>query len=290
MEAFAQIETHYDLLRLGIFNQVVFQTQFFSAIIGSCRRLTFFTGQNFASCFAFNRANAIRAYTQALVQLQAQLALNGIYRQADQLCATSISEVLTCATCATCILGMAGTDCCDAADCATGVCGNNFCVDSPSNGGTPTFVLGWYGDDVYSLSVAGPIASLTVPIASLTSTVNIPSFVSENAIAIPFDSIAVPGGSYGYTDTLISVGTDVVDPWALYVFEDGEMTIATSGQTGSASGTFEYGGRVPSVSPSMMPSQSAVPSSTTMPTNMERRVLAEEDEVATGVLNHLRVN
>ena len=285
MEAFAQIETQYDLLRLGIFNQVVFQTQFFSAIIGSCRRLTFFTGQNFASCFAFNRANVIRAYTQALaqIQLQAQHALNGIYRQADQLCATSISEVLTFATCATCILGMAGTDCCDAADCATGVCGNNFCVDSPSNGGTPTFVLGWYGDDVYSLSVADPIASLT-------STVNIPSFVSENAIAIPFDSIAAPGGSYGYTVTLISVRTDVVDPWALYVFEDGEMTIVISGQTGSASGIFEYGGRVPSVSPSMMPSQSAVPSSTTMPTNMERRVLAEEDEVATGVLNHLRFN
>ena len=247
--------------------------------------MTFFTGQNFASCFAFNRANAIRAYTQTLAQirLQAQLALNGIYRQADQLCATSISEVLTCATCATCILGMAGTDCCDAADCATGVCGNNFCVDSPSNGGTPTFVLGWYGDDVYSLSVADPIASLT-------STVNIPSFVSENAIATPFDSIAAPGGSYGDTVTLISVRTDVVDPWALYVFEDGEMTIVISGQTGSASGIFEYGGRVPSVSPSMMPSQSAVPSSTTMPTNMERRVLAEEDEVATGVLNHLRFN
>ena len=37
------------------------------------------------------------------------------------------------------------------------------------------------------------------------------------------------------------------------------------------------GPRGPLVSPSMMPSQSAVPSTTTMPTNMERRVLAEEE-------------
>ena len=164
----------------------------------------------------------------------------------DWLCSKSVGDVIDCTKCASCMLELEGAECCAESHCnENAVCGNNFCVNTLPDDATLIFVLGWFGDDVYELAVAGPAPSSE-------KVVNIPAGVSENAIAIVLNTTASPHGFYDYQVTLNFEKGGVTDPWTLYVLEDGAMSTVASGRGGEAS-TYEYGTRHPSPSPSAVP-------------------------------------
>ena len=162
----------------------------------------------------------------------------------NQLCDGFVEESLHCTECSHCVRGRARSECCASENhCDDNhICANNFCIEAfPSS--FLTLVLGWFGEDIYGFSVEGPLVS-SGPIE------RIPSSFSENAVAFVFDTTASPGGFFNYVVTLKSHTGHVPDSWSLYAYEDGDMSIVVSGRTGSASGTYEYGSRPPSTSPS----------------------------------------
>ena len=155
----------------------------------------------------------------------------------DILCSNFVAEVIDCTKCVSCMLDLAYAECCAESHCnENAVCGNNFCVNTLPDGAALIFVLGWFGDDVYELSVAGPVSSSE-------TVVNIPRGVSENAIAIVFDTTGSSHGFYDYQITLNLEKGEVTDPWTLYVFEDGAMSTLVASGRGNEASVYECGTR-----------------------------------------------